>query len=67
MRTIIRKTLDLILCLTLLTASLSGCGLLFLKSETTTENVDLNNVQRITYDASKEYQEALEKYNEGLS
>ncbi len=65
MRTIVRKTVDLILCLALLTASLSGCGLPALKSKTTNENVDLNKVQRITYDASKEYQEALDKYNEG--
>ncbi len=43
-------------------AMLTGCG----QTDTTeTTNVDLNKVQRVSYDASEEYEEALQTYNKG--
>jgi peptidoglycan/xylan/chitin deacetylase (PgdA/CDA1 family) len=58
------KRINLALCLAILTSALSGCGSPTVGN--TQPTVDLNKVQRISYDASKEYEEALEKYNKGV-
>ncbi len=57
------RYLYLLLSLIFFSTGVTGCGLSGTK--TLNKEIDLNKVQRISYDASKEYQEALDKYNAG--
>ena len=60
----IRKNVSFILCIILVTF-MAGCSMPVIGSKTTETNIDLNKVQRISYDASKEYEESLKRYNDG--
>ena len=64
MRKNIRKTANLVLSIILSVTALTGCAMPW-GGKTEQETVDLDTVQRISYDSSKEYEDALKKYNEG--
>ncbi len=49
----------------MLASALSGCAFPFAPKDAGV--ADLDTVQRISYDASEEYEEALKKYNEGVA
>ncbi|RKM56897.1 hypothetical protein D6855_14635 [Butyrivibrio sp. CB08] len=61
----LKKTINLTLCMALIASTLAGCGLFDNIGKKNDASVDLNEVQSISYDATKEYEEALQKFNAG--
>ena len=58
------KLLSYVICILFVLLSTSSCASTGSVSDSE-ETVDINSFNRISYDASKEYDSALEKYNNG--